>query len=393
MVKITNTIPQYKIMSSALVCILSLQSISAFSLFRKSYRPPIEIASTSHRLSMTSTTTDTGNIDNGSHISNKGQLLKKYYGGDYAGHIATFSQTTGKLIPVPDYYVPETLIEWGMIPSSFELLTSEDIAFPGDNDENLPQLNRVGIRVIPETGCGVDNLDTLVKKDSISISSLETFDSHGTASSILRSDDTNTKFVLETIFAPTTSLPPSEIRNTEQDQGGDSILKRIRVSLTIESLPQLSLAAPIEVIVERQTSIVSSEGKVVDGGGLTGSAVYQLIGDSANKPFSDKQGFKLDRLTGRWISSSNMTDGEVNEYDVDSYLNKGSLCTLSLPGNVIIQYEKIKEKRTFPWIIEVSLIEDEGEGHAVRRRVMQRIFDKAGASTVKCWDEVKAVEI
>lgn len=43
-------------------------------------------------------------------------LSKSILGGDFAGQSATFSGIDGKLIPVPEYYVPESMIEWGQIP-------------------------------------------------------------------------------------------------------------------------------------------------------------------------------------------------------------------------------------------------------------------------------------
>ena len=86
--------------------------------------------------------------------------LKNFYGGDYAGHHATFSQVDGSLIPVPEHYVPDSLIEWGMIPTAFEVITSEDFIISKDvggdelesnkDDKCKIICQRNSIKVMPE---------------------------------------------------------------------------------------------------------------------------------------------------------------------------------------------------------------------------------------------------
>ena len=84
------------------------------------------------------------------------------YGGDYAGHSATYNKVTGDLIPVPDYMVPESMIEWGAVPGCLEVITSEIIS------RDSADLDRFTVSVMPEVGCGVDNLDTTKKKSTFS---------------------------------------------------------------------------------------------------------------------------------------------------------------------------------------------------------------------------------
>ena len=44
------------------------------------------------------------------------KIMKELYCGDWAGHLASFSCKTGKLVPVPEHLVPESMIEWGAVP-------------------------------------------------------------------------------------------------------------------------------------------------------------------------------------------------------------------------------------------------------------------------------------
>jgi len=394
-------------------------------LLPETAQAPPPIAHQSYHFSSTTTTIhnmDTTTRDDVERTittssNTKEQLVNACYGGDYAGHIATFSPTNGELIPIPEYYVPETLIEWGQIPSSFELLTSEDYTDITTTEEQeqptqLLQLNRVGIKVLPAVGCGIDNLDTMVQKDSISISSWQAFESADgsggdgddsvVSSSILCFNGKTD--ILETVFVPSTtkSSSSSEAADKEKEDDESSFPYRIRVGIQIESLAeitqqQVSLKSPIEVTVERRTSIVSSKGKLIDGGGLTGSTVFQLIGKNVNKPFSGKQGIELDRLAGRWTTGLGglAKEGEVMERDLEGYWKDDSICTLSLPGNVIVRYTKVVgDERTFPLTVEVSLVEDGGEeGNAIRRRVIQRSFEEDGVSTVQYWEEGKEADI
>eukprot|EP01083_Nonionella_stella_P222377 793624_1 len=58
------------------------------------------------------------------------------FGGDYAGHSATFSSIDGALIPVPNHYVPEAMVEWGQVPNGLESIVSEDLVQNENENEN-----------------------------------------------------------------------------------------------------------------------------------------------------------------------------------------------------------------------------------------------------------------
>ena len=85
-------------------------------------------------------------------------------GGDYAGLLATFSSKTGELISVPEHLVPASMLEWGDIPSSLEILTSEDwLSSSNDDCNDAKEMERTTITVLPEVGCGIDNLEVIKK--------------------------------------------------------------------------------------------------------------------------------------------------------------------------------------------------------------------------------------
>ena len=90
-------------------------------------------------------------------------------GGDYAGLLATFSSKTGELISVPEHLVPASMLEWGDIPSSLEILTSEDwLSSSNDDCNDAKEMERTTITVLPEVGCGIDNLEVIKKIEKLS---------------------------------------------------------------------------------------------------------------------------------------------------------------------------------------------------------------------------------
>jgi len=91
--------------------------------------------------------------------------LSSIYGGEFAGQSATFSSISGELIPVPEHYVPKSMVEWGQIPSCFEVIVSEEKASSdtdgAEDSAGVAGLNQWTVQVMPEVGCGLDNLDTM----------------------------------------------------------------------------------------------------------------------------------------------------------------------------------------------------------------------------------------
>jgi len=228
-------------------------------------------------------------------------------GGDYAGLSCTFDPLNGNIIPVPEYLVPESMVEWGQVPNFLEVIVSEDFEEDGF-------VERKTVSVLPEVGCGVDNLETLSSSEKLQIVKNDDYVVATQQELQLMSNGVQ-RWKLETVFA----------------LGGDSQSKlikpdsrRLRVILTAT---QGNLLSPIVVVQERNTGEVSSNGTIADGGGLDGRTVTQLIGSEALKsPFCEES---------PGSSSANSTP---------------SFRILSLPGNLTVRFGKENEESPF-WIM------------------------------------------
>lgn len=208
-----------------------------------------------------------------------------FYGGDYAGLSATFSATTGSLIPVPEYLVPDVLLEWGQGPSCLEVIVSEDV--------NENSLARHTVSVVPDVGCGVDNLDVMKSQQTINVNLGNAWDDSVIALDYSLTNN-NDMMQCETTFL--------------LDNG-----HRMRVMIDIEQ--QQVIKTPITLVLERKTSNKSSAGTIADGGGLDGRTVSRLLGDLA------KGKLFCEVLPLEW----NLDDCE-----------DGRMTFLTLPGNVTI---------------------------------------------------------
>jgi len=241
-------------------------------------------------------------------------------GGDFAGYSATFSpkpsssSSSGggiaKLVPVPEHLVPESMIEWGDIPSSLETLASEDwiIAAENDNDEddgehtNTPSpsvkqdLERTTITVLPEVGCGIDNLEVTKRSERYAgeESRFRGWDHpQHLEREVVVVDSQNSqlhRLDTETIFQIDSSVENDNDDNEDGDDGTTASPVRIRVSLSVD-MPkddgakgaEPSLSKLITLRVERQSSPQSTGGTAWSGpksnsGGLDARSVMNTIG-------------------------------------------------------------------------------------------------------------------
>ena len=161
--------------------------------------------------------------------------------GDYAGLSATFD-ITGKLIPVPEHLVPPALLEWGQAPSSLETLVS------------IGSGKRWTATILPETGCGVDNLQLTRTEESFSGHCLLTHDC---------------------IFSVDHSIHQQKLRvesyfclDLDDDNKEDSRFRsRLALNIQVKDDQKLQLIGPISVSLERQVDVRSSDGTVGKGGG------------------------------------------------------------------------------------------------------------------------------
>jgi hypothetical protein len=248
------------------------------------------------------------------------------YGGDFGGLSATFSATSGKIIPVPEHLVPATLLEWRQGPICLEVIVSED--FTSDTT-----LTRHIVTVVPAVGCGVDNLDTIKSTEEIDTSNLVISDSFVAFDHILGSLNR-----AETTFSLTND-------------------HRLRVMVDVTQ--DRTIKSPIVIALERKTSERSTGGTIADGGGLDGRTVMLLLGDSLKgKPFCDAEPVQ-------WKISDD-TDFTV----------------LNLPGNVAVAYRAGSSE----WILDVGHIAGGANRRVVRRRLGEN-GDLKGP--IEYWTETK----
>jgi hypothetical protein len=176
---------------------------------------------------------------------------------NFVGLLASFDASTGVLVPLPDYYVPSAMKEWGQVPSVLEVLTSSE----GSH-------NRLQTTVLPETGCGIDNLETIMAKESIKPLAVQRGGLPGSLAALVTSSKTSTVEYFEATF-------PHEIAEDEK-----SNKYRCRVSFPIGSSSK-----QIKMVIERLIEDDGSSNKMVaeiTGGGLDGQSVARWLGPQLN---------------------------------------------------------------------------------------------------------------
>lgn len=351
-------------------------------------------------------------------------------GGDYAGLSATFSSSSGALVPVPDHLVPQSMLDWGDIPSYFEVLTSEDWT-PSKCGDGL---ERTSITVLPEVGCGIDNLEVVKRKEEYGsdVSRFVGWSCKHPESGVVAVDRIGKS---RTVDVETVFQVDSE--SNEEGEGGEasSRRRRIRVSLSVE-VPEEPTSEPtvsklVTLQVERLVSSQSTQGTAWSGpssnsGGLDARTVMNTIGkgivygdvfsvkktkaggdvwDSIEESEKSADGGALGALEGTWRRIDvSVEDGEGGATEVQRTLKDfgegaekdSAFVTLRLPQNILVKYGSAGGA---PWTIEVSHVstaERDGKAH-LRRRVVSRSIDSAnfgdgGGSSLGddgCWLEEK----
>jgi len=257
------------------------------------------------------------------------------YGGDYAGLAATFNPGDGSFIPIPDYLIPESLKEWGQEPKCLQVLVSEDVHDDDESGEGYV-MTRVTTKILPDTGCGVDNLETMLVGDEIDLESQ------------WKSDDNDDG--LEDIVGLQYPLGEDKLRvetifGLEEEYGVD----RIRVAIDlIPSEENFAILSPMVLTLERRTSSISSGGTIAEGGGLDGRTVYLLLGERL-------------RASSTFVDEPSLCN--ENYYDPESDIRY-----VSFPGNITIAYGWLDEDAN-TWMLQVSRITPNGS-----RRVLSRQF-------------------
>ncbi len=303
--------------------------------------------------------------------------------GDHSGLSATFSSRTGELIPVPEHLVPESMIEWGDIPSYLEVLVSEDFLVKedtditqgddnnkgddGDDDQNKKarrMMERTTITVLPEVGCGIDNLETTKKVDEYNLQTNQSrlvkwkkdngnneqhevvvLDRKIGASS----SSNHHQLSVETIFQVS-----SEVVTEEHSSEEKIYPRRIRISFTIDTNTNQITTDTITINIERLISTTSTKGTKWTGpqsnsGGLDARSVRNTIGRDI--VYGDVFGVKRVKSGGDvWtvVMDDDDDDEAVVRNNDDDY-------SIRLPQNILVQfYNCNKESSSESWSIELS---------------------------------------
>lgn len=194
---------------------------------------------------------------------------------------------------VPEHLVPRSMLEWGQHPKTLEIIVSEDFA-QVDDEESTIIFDRTCLTVLPEIGCGIDNLEvqtstepewTVIGRNEYCIGLLRTANQAAT--------------VVETVF-------PSE---TEESH-------RVRVAIGLSSdTDETTAISTLSLSLERKFDDHSSSGSRADGGGLDAASVYKWMGETLAKTGSKRLGEIPE-------SSDTPTDGRI-ELPLDVYVQYG----------------------------------------------------------------------
>ncbi len=371
-------------------------------------------------------------------------------GGDYAGLAATFSSKSGELIPVPHHLIPSSMVEWGDIPSCLEVLTSEDWNVDNDVVENgtarssgddtrddddddddddeeqqpqpkrHPPLLRTMITVLPEVGCGLDNMEVTKASETFNqdlsdrLECWQYYYGHRSEREVVVADHhrphTNQQHIqdVETIFQIVDAAAEDEEiskNDIEENDTSKPRPRRIRISFSLDFTNSSTevLSNIVKIHVERQYSSESTRGTRWTGssynsGGLDAQTVMKTIGkgimygDVFGVKRMGKVGDYGSRRRDPWLfPNSNITmvedneDGEISileglwtktsihpqatstsEDRIEVYRTKqdfeqvetSTMATIRLPQNILLRYgSDSSSPDNISWKIEVSHID------------------------------------
>ena len=324
-------------------------------------------------------------------------------GGDFAGLAATFNPGDGSFIPIPDYLIPDALKEWGQEPKCLEVLVSEDVVHNNDNDDDDndddgPMMTRVTTTILPDVGCGVDNLETVIAKDEIDLESqwrsgdnimisnninMAALNNYDNTSN---DDDDND---VEDIIGLQYPIGDDELRletifGLDDDDG---LVSRIRVAIdVIPSHENFAIQTPMVITLERRTSSISSGGTISNGGGLDGRTVSMLLGEQlrSSKTFVDEPTTTTSNTVMSMGSDGNNNYNSNNNnnsyhHQFGSSISDGNnenendIHVVNLPANISIAYgwlhsDEDNDNDNDSWMIQV------GHTGTTTRRVVSRQF-------------------
>eukprot|EP00181_Compsopogon_caeruleus_P005297 CAMPEP_0184680162 /NCGR_PEP_ID=MMETSP0312-20130426/3049_1 /TAXON_ID=31354 /ORGANISM="Compsopogon coeruleus, Strain SAG 36.94" /LENGTH=364 /DNA_ID=CAMNT_0027130101 /DNA_START=106 /DNA_END=1200 /DNA_ORIENTATION=- len=197
-----------------------------------------------------------------------GKEKKDLWSGEWVGHEGRFSATSGKVIPLPNYYVPEEFAQWGIEPRGFEsnnsvtLRARPSLSSAGsDGSEAVEEIStwiwRKHTRILPSVSMFADHVDVEEDVHEINVGEpgFSAFEdgSYFYGPSVLRCRES--KLVLHPIFELVIQNPVK----TESDQP-ERVLARFRFDVEGRRVD-----GDIQLILER-FDMPFANGQFIEGG-------------------------------------------------------------------------------------------------------------------------------
>lgn len=257
------------------------------------------------------------------------------FGGEWAGWCCTYGSETGTLRRVNEQYLSDTAVEYGQVPAGFEECTTESWEDGA--------LVRRSVRLLPETGCAVDNLAAEVSRATLPAAARLAVGARACAVDALVEPGA---WRCETVFGGLGGPRPRDRRGAIE-----SSAERTRVAFTFD--PQRGALAAVPVIVwqERRWSEAPSLQVKEDRGsrsGLDASWVDAAVGLSCFGG-GDGDGAKDETAATERAAAAAERAAAAEQPPL----------LLALPGGVEVRGEAGR--------LEVSLFDAEGKAVRLRR--------------------------
>jgi hypothetical protein len=161
-------------------------------------------------------------------LSLEHEQFEKNVRGEWIGYEAEFKMWGGELVPVPDWLLPDSFVEWEVVVKGFEHICSSGI-LPDETGARALFLRQT--RLLPSVGCGVDAVPTEVKTLRIPTTSLCPTSagsySEGPAQLTREGSADETRWSFGLAAPPDASGPPRRVRI--EGGGFGASLRRVRV--------------------------------------------------------------------------------------------------------------------------------------------------------------------
>ena len=316
-------------------------------------------------------------------------------GGDFVGLSATFHPQTGAFIPIPEYMIPKSLLQWGQAPTSLQVFTSEDV-YHTDGGSSPPHLRRQTWTMYPETDCGMENIQTH------RVAPVHQFVEH-TASNRLTTNNNDNSARRRRIDLPSITTRAWSCHPATAAGESNTIMlvesafvafaknddqHRVRIAVEIEifyetcddanshntmtpsrsSACRYRVVSPVKIVLERQLNSVATFGAhFTKGAGLDAAPLTRWMGPIL--PLHES--FAINPILGKWRRNVPSSEG------------MSQLTEVVFPGHVTLSYGSMGTL----WILEMGQVVPEDQIQHMARLS----FSSPTAVEIETW--VELVEI